>query len=84
MFLKAMAPIITKAMAYKLYNIHTYKGYDGADILKLTFKDKEELIVVRDFSRALGFKTNTLKENTLTILYCIFEADTDIYSLKED
>jgi len=84
MFLKSMIPIIKKAMDYKLYNLHTYKGYDGADILKLSFKDPSEMVVIRNHCRSLGHATNTLKDNSLTVLYCIFEPITDIYTLKED
>lgn len=81
MYLPAMKPIIMKAMDMDLKNLHTYKGYAGADLLKFTFHDNEQLVVIRDYCRSLGFKTST-KMNDCVELFCIFEVPDDVYALK--
>ncbi|QOY53678.1 hypothetical protein HUE87_07085 [Candidatus Sulfurimonas marisnigri] len=78
-----MREIIEKSMDYEVKNIHTYKGYEGADILKLTFHDNQELLVVRDYCRSKGIQTS-VKLNKELELYCIYEIEknNEIYPLK--
>lgn len=83
MYTREMKPVIIKAMNYKIKNLSTYKGYDGADILKFTFHDNKELLVIRDFCKELKIETN-IKLNDCVELYCVFEAPDDIYPLKFD
>jgi hypothetical protein len=81
MFVKEMKPIIIKAMSMDLKNIQTCKGYDGANILKLSFSDESAMIAIRDFTRKNGYDTNNDYKNHLD-LFCIFESPTEIYALK--
>ncbi len=78
-----MRKIIEKAMDYGLKNIHTYKGYAGADLLKLTFYDNQELLSVRNFCKDRGIDT-AVKLNVELELYCIFEnlIPDDVYDIK--
>ena len=59
-----MMPILTKAFSINMLNISTYKGYDGADILKLTFTEESILVIIRDFCRSIGIKTNSKQSMT--------------------
>lgn len=81
MFVIEMKPIILKAISVNLKNIQTYKGYDGANILKLSFEDESEMMMIRDFVRKHGYETNNDYKNKLD-LFCIFETPEGIYSLK--
>jgi len=83
MFRPEMIPILTKTFSINVLNISTYKGYDGADILKLTFTEESLLIIIRDFCRSSGIKTNSKHHNKIYELYCIFEYSDDIYHLKD-
>lgn len=83
MFRTEMIPILTKAFSINVLNISTYKGYDGADILKLTFTEESILVIIRDFCRSIGIKTNSKQHNKIYELYCIFEYSDDIYHLKD-
>jgi len=69
-----------KSMDMKLKNIQTYKGYDGANILKLSFQDEEEMKLIRDLAREYGRKTNNDHKNKLD-LFCVFESSDKVYSL---
>lgn len=80
MFVKEMKPIIMKSMDMKLKNIQTYKGYDGANILKLSFQDEEEMKLIRDLAREYGRETNNDHKNKLD-LFCVFETPDEVYSL---
>ena len=76
-----MRPIISKAMEYSLYNIKTYKGYKGANLLKISFKEQATMLIIRNFAHSLNIKT-TVKINNKLDLICIFDVPEDIYSLK--
>lgn len=81
MFVPEMSPIIMRAMSMNLKNIQTYKGYDGANILKLSFVDESEMIAIRNYAREHGHETNNDYKNKLD-LFCIFEAPDGAYSLQ--
>lgn len=83
MFRTEMIPILKKAFSIKILNISTYKGYDGADILKFTFTEVDSLIIIRDFCKSISIKTNSKQHNRTYELYCIFEYSDDIYHLKD-
>jgi len=83
MFNRQTIPILQLAIQNNVINFSTYKGYDGADILKLEFLDFEKLKKVRTLSRSLGFLDNTLK-GALHELYVISNLPRDIFSLKEE
>ncbi|QOY53051.1 hypothetical protein [Candidatus Sulfurimonas baltica] len=78
-----MRCVIEKSMDYAVKNIHTYKGYAGADILKLTFHDNQELLLVRDHCKSRGIQTAVKLHKELE-LYCIYETEKndEIYPLK--
>jgi len=81
MYIPEMSDVLSKAMKYNLKNIHTYKGYNGADLLKLEFHDNEEMLVIRDYARKQGLEAVT-KTTTNIELFCIYEQNDDVYSLK--
>ena len=83
MYKKEMNPVLQYAIKYSVYDLCTYHGYDGADILKLTFKEREALIAVRDLCNTLHIKTSTSVIDNKHELHCIFEVPDDIYSLKD-
>lgn len=81
MYTRKMKPIIEFALKYNIKNLSTYKGYNGANLLKFTFHDNEEMLMVRDYTRNVGFET-AVKLNDCVELICIFEEPDDIYQLK--
>jgi hypothetical protein len=83
MYQSEMFAVIQKADKYKLKNIHTYNGYDGADILKLSFLHQNEMKAVKAFCKESGIPTDAKfdKPNKEYDLYAIFELADDIYSL---
>ena len=74
-------PVIITAGKYKLTAFKAYQGYAGADILKLTFIDVSEMVIIRDYARSLGH-TTSVKSNAPLVLYCIFDVPDDVYQLK--
>jgi len=83
MFQKDMQPVIIKAMQLPIINFSTYKGYDGADILKVEFRKQNELDVLVKYCRDYNIKY-ILDRYTMGIIYCIFEQPDDVYALKID
>ena len=82
MYQKEMKPVIIKTLDTNVHNICTYKGYDGADILKLSFHDNQELLMIRQFCKDRKIETATKMIHGDLELYVIFEVPDDIYALK--
>ena len=89
MYKESMKPVIVRAMGKKLKNFSTYKGYDGADLLKMTFMNDDELVAMRWWLKENKYNAVT-KLNDCIELICIFESPKDengepeIYDLKHD
>ncbi len=89
MFDKRMAPVIEKAMGTRLKNFSTYKGYKGADLLKMTFIMSEDLVHMRHWLKINKYDAVT-KMNDCVELIVIFEIPKDengeqeYYDLKYD
>jgi len=82
MFVKDMENILIKAMEYDIKDIKTDNGYNGANLLRITFRDLEELKVFRQYICSQDLATNILPYNKKCLI-CIFEPNTEIYGLKE-
>jgi hypothetical protein len=84
MFNKNMIQVVKTAMELELKNICTYKGYAGADLLKLSFKRNSELSRMREWLKNNKFD-HVVKLNDCVEIICIFEQteDEEIYELKD-
>jgi len=84
-----MKPVIDKAMNLRLKNISTYKGYKGAELLKLTFIVNDDLVHMRHWLKINKYDAVT-KMNDCVELIVIFEIPKDengeqeYYDLKYD
>lgn len=78
--------IIRFALNYSIEDIHTYSGYRGDLIVKITTKDKNAVIEIRKFALSLDIKEVVIKQNPGTVqyeIYCITE-DESVYHLKTE
>ena len=84
MFNEKMRPVINRAMTRSLKNVNTYKGYDGADLVKFTFTDNDCLLYMRSYLIKDGYD-QVVKMNDALELIVIFESSIDdsIYEIKE-
>ncbi len=76
--------IIRYALDFYIENIHTYSGYKGDLIVKITTKDKDAVVAIRKYALYLGIKDITVKHNPDHLLYEIYcvTADEDVYHIK--
>lgn len=77
-----MKIMILESLRYKLKNIRTYRGYNGADLLKLVFHDNSEMLRVREFAKKNDIKYVSKLNKDEIELICIYEVPDNIYSLK--
>lgn len=78
--------IIQYALGLDINDVHTYAGYKGDLIVKITSKDKETALIIRKFAISLDVEEVVVKINPATQeyeVYCI-TADENVYHLKED
>lgn len=78
--------IIQFALDYNIVDIHTYSGYKGDLVIRITIKDKDGVIAIRKFALSLGIKEVVIKEKKdldQYELYCITE-DHDAYHIKTE
>ncbi|MFA6189713.1 MAG: hypothetical protein WC680_10600 [Sulfuricurvum sp.] len=76
--------IIRFAMDYNIVNVHSYSGYKGDLVVRITVKDKDAVLAIRRFALDLGIKEVVIKENkdlSQYELYCITE-DEGAYHIK--
>lgn len=76
--------IIRFVLDYSISSINTYGGYRGDLIVKITTKNKTDVIEIRKYALSLGIKEVVIKEKKdldQYELYCITE-DHDAYHIK--
>lgn len=77
--------IIRFALDYSVVDIHSYPGYKGDLVVRITVKDKEAVIAIRRYALELAIKEVVIKENKDVLqyeIYCITE-DLDAYHIKD-
>ncbi|MDD2829695.1 MAG: hypothetical protein PHW18_08995 [Sulfuricurvum sp.] len=76
--------IIRFVLDYDISNINTYAGYKGDLIIKVTTKNREDVIDLRKYALSLGVKEVVIKEKLDTKQYEIFcvTVDDDVYTLR--
>lgn len=83
MFLPDMKTVINYAMGLEILNLHTYRGYKGASILKITADERPQLEKLEEYVKNMGLEIkNDYDISTHQyILFIVFEHE-DIYDLK--
>lgn len=77
--------IIRYALDHDIIDVHTYNGYKGDLVVRITVKDKDAMLAIRKYALASGIKEVVIKENKDVIqyeIYCITE-DEGTYHIKE-
>jgi hypothetical protein len=76
--------IIRFVLDYDISNINTYAGYKGDLIVKVTTKNREDVVDIRKHALSLGIKEVVIKEKLDTKQYEIFciTVDDDVYTLR--
>ena len=82
MYNPLMKPVIKQAINYRLHSLNTSKGYDGADLLRLSFKDNQEMLEFREYLKLTNVKYVSKLHNKLVELICIYEVPNTVYPLK--
>ena len=83
---KEQKQIIRYALDFEIVDLHTYSGYKGDLIVKITTKDRDTVTAVRKFALSLGIDDVIVKQNPALFefeIYCITE-DNEVYQLKPD
>ncbi|WP_345991242.1 hypothetical protein [Sulfurimonas sp. HSL-1716] len=78
--------IIQHALGYDIHDIHTYSGYKGDLIVKITTSDKNAVAEIRKFAISLGVEEVVVRQNPSIQefeIYCV-TVDENVYHLKED
>ena len=76
--------IIQYALNFDISDIHTYSGYKGDLVTKITSKEKSAVIDIRRFALSLGIEEIVIKQNPSINefeIYCI-TVDENVYNLK--
>lgn len=76
--------IIRFVLDFDISNINTYSGYKGDLIVKVSTKNKSDVIDIRKYALSLGIKEVVIKEKIDTKQYEIFcvTIDDDVYTLR--
>lgn len=77
--------IIRYALDYNIIDVHTYPGYKGDLVVRITVKDKNDVLAIRRYALSLGIKEVVIKENKDVVqyeIYCVTE-DEGAYHIKE-
>lgn len=78
--------IIRYALDYSIADVHTYSGYKGDLVVRITTKERDAVIAIRRYALSLGIKEVVIKENKDIMqyeLYCITE-DEGAYHIKSE
>ena len=78
--------IIRFALDYSIADVHSYSGYKGDLVVRITVKDKNAVLAIRRFALDIGIKEVIVKENkdlSQYELYCITE-DEGAYHIKSE
>lgn len=76
--------IIRYALDFNIVDIHTYSGYKGDLILRITTKDRDTAVSIQQFALSLGLKEVVIKQNhdiKLYEIYCV-SLDEALYNIK--
>ncbi|MBN2871098.1 MAG: hypothetical protein JXK04_09120 [Campylobacterales bacterium] len=75
--------ILQYALDHEIGDVHTYSGYRGDLIVKITTKQKASVLAIREFALSLGVKEVIVKQNTVEgyEIYCV-TPDENVYGLK--
>ncbi|MDP3302373.1 MAG: hypothetical protein Q8S36_10455 [Sulfuricurvum sp.] len=77
--------IIRYALDYNIIDVHTYPGYKGDLVVRITVKEKDAMLAIRKQALFLGIKEVVIKENKDVVqyeIYCISE-DEGAYHIKD-
>lgn len=77
--------IIRYALDYNIMDIHTYAGYKGDLVIRITVKDKDTVRAIRKYALSHEVMEVVIKENKDVVqyeIYCITE-DEGAYHIKE-
>lgn len=69
--------IIRFALDYNIVDIHSYQGYKGDLVVRITVKDKDAVLAMRRYALDLGIKEVVIKENKDLSQY-------ELYFITED
>lgn len=78
--------IIQYSLDYEIDDIHTYSGYKGDLIVKITTREKNAAVAIRQYALSLGIHEVVVKQNPHLMvfeIYCV-TSDDNIYRLKPD
>lgn len=78
--------IIRFSLDYNIIDIHTYPGYKGDLVVRITVKEKEAMFAIRKYALSIGIKGVVIKENKDVVqyeIYCITE-DEGAYHIKTE
>lgn len=76
--------IIQFALDYSIVDVHTYSGYKGDLVVRITTKEREAVLAIRKYALSLGIKEVVIKENKDLLqyeIYCI-TVDEGAYHIK--
>lgn len=76
--------IIRYSLDFNIIDVHTYSGYKGDLIVRITTKEKEAVIAIRKYALSLGIKEVVIKQNQHFMqyeIYCVTE-DVGVYHIK--
>lgn len=77
--------IIRYALDYSVVDVHSYPGYKGDLVVRITVKDKDAVLKIRRYALDLGIKEVVIKENkdlSQYEIYCVTE-DEGAYHIKD-
>lgn len=77
--------ILQYALDHEIGDVHTYSGYKGDLIVKITTKEKDTAVAIREFAYSLGVKEVVIKQNPNVVeyeIYCV-TPDENVYGLKK-
>lgn len=76
--------IIRFILDYDVHAINTYAGYKGDLIVKITTKNRSDVLEIRKYALSLDIKEVVIKEKLDTAQYEIFcvTADDGVYTLR--
>lgn len=78
--------IIQYSLDFEIDDIHTYSGYKGDLIVKITAREKSAVAAIRQYALSLGIHEVVIKQNPNLMafeIYCI-TSDENVYRLKPD
>jgi hypothetical protein len=75
MYNKDMKSLIKYAIELDIFNIKTFTGYNGGDILSLKTRNKQTTIQIKNYCHKLLITTNIKDKNNEYEVFCEFGKD---------